>query len=252
MILPRAAKKFRRCNLSTDHWKQILKIIPKYHKISNYRFKILLLEFISARDTNPVIIECLNNSSILQFFHKHTELMSAVTQLHIERQYWNSLSQMMTITKMYLLNSSKELTMKNSINWDHSRSEEYIEHRKNYIEHKLQEAEDNLDNHSQLTLPFYHQMENINGIDECMNILPTALNTLVEYNLQYLHTNFEQKKTLWQFNIDDMCLVKSFYDLNPTDEQVRNDLRDSFIDHYCLLLPGIYGSENLAGQCKEV
>jgi len=220
-ILPRA-KKLRRCNLSTDHWQQILKILPKYHKISNDQFRSLILEFISSRDINCTIIEWLNNFSILQFLHEHAEFISIVSQLKIEQNYWNFLTDMITITKVHLSEISKEFTNKNSINLDHSRTEEYIEHRKNLIEHKLQEAKHNFDSHSQETLPFYHQMENINTIDHCMHILSTALASLVQHNIQYLHTNFEQKKILWQLDINDICLVKSFYNLNPTDEQVRH------------------------------
>ncbi|CAF1241679.1 unnamed protein product [Rotaria sordida] len=53
-----------------------------------------------------------------------------------------------------------------------------------------------------------------------MNIISNALVILVENSLYYLRTNFEQKKILLQFDINDAHLVKSFYDLNPTEEQI--------------------------------
>lgn len=224
-ILPRA-REFRRCNLSNDHWQQILKLIPNYNNISNYQFKALLFEFISPCDINYIIMEWLNNFSIIQYLHKHAELMSIVSQLKIELNYWNYLTNIITSEELQLSNISPEFTAKNSVNWDHSRTEDYIERRKNHIEHKLQQAERDLNTHSQQTFPFYFGVQNMYSIEYYMNILSIALTTLVQSNLQYLHTNFEQKKILWQFDINDICLVKAFYALNPTDEQVRIYLID--------------------------
>lgn len=168
------------------------------------------------------MIAWLNNFSIMQFLHKHADLMSMVLQLKIEQNYWNCLTSMMATSKVYLSDISKDLTMKNSINWDHSRTEEYIERRKNLLEHKLQETEHAFHIHSQQACPFHHPTLDMNAVKYHMDILTTTLTTLVECNLSYLRTNFEQKKTLWQFDINAICLVKSFYDLNPTDHQVRN------------------------------
>ncbi|CAF1541542.1 unnamed protein product [Rotaria sordida] len=42
----------------------------------------------------------------------------------------------------------------------------------------------------------------------------------MQNDLHHSNTNFEQKKILFTYNINDANLVKSFYDLNPIEEQV--------------------------------
>jgi len=57
-------------------------------------------------------------------------------------------------------------------------------------------------------------------MDQFMNIISNALVIVVENSLYYFRTNFEQKKILLHYDMNDSDLVKSFYDLNPTEEQV--------------------------------
>ena len=215
-----STKKTRRCNLSTDHWHQILHLIPKYKKLSINQFKAVLTEFISRCDFLHTK-EWLSKFSILQFLQKHADFLSTVSQLRVEQNYWNDVINIMTSPTVCMSGVSKDFTTKNSINWDHSRTEQYIERRKNNIQNKLQQVESNLNSHLQQTFPFYWQIKNAIPIDYFMNIISTAMTTLVEYNLRYLRTNFEQKKILWHFAINDIHLVKSFHGLNPTEEQVR-------------------------------
>ncbi|CAF1360334.1 unnamed protein product [Rotaria sordida] len=58
------------------------------------------------------------------------------------------------------------------------------------------------------------------SFEQWMNIICNALVVLIQNDLHHFNTNFEQKKILFTYDIHDVYLVKSFYDLNPIEEQV--------------------------------
>ncbi|CAF1561914.1 unnamed protein product, partial [Rotaria sordida] len=139
----------------------------------------------------------------------------------IEQDYWNDIANLITIpVVVWLSEAGKDITKQNSINWDHTKTKINIQHRQKIIENKLQQAEYNLNIHLQQPCPFDCEIYNKTSMDHFLNIISNVLVTLVENSLYYLHTNFEQKKILLKFDITDANLVKSFYDLNPTVEQI--------------------------------
>ena len=60
-------------------------------------------------------------------------------------------------------------------------------------------------------------MENKTSLDHLMNIILNALLAFVQNSLYYFRINCEQKKILLKFDITDVHLFKSFYELNPTE-----------------------------------
>ncbi len=121
---------------------------------------------------------------------------------------------------IWLSQISKDVTHKNAINWDHTETKMNIKHRQQIIRNKLRQAECNIYIHLQQPYPFYSQMKSKTSMDDIMNIIFNAPLMVIKNSLYYLRLNFEQKKTLLNFDIKDAHLVKSFYDLNPTEEQV--------------------------------
>jgi hypothetical protein len=147
--------------------------------------------------------------------------MCTVFQLKIEQDYWNYIANWTSMPEMnWLSEISKDVTKQNSINWDHTKTKINIQHRQQIIEHKLRQAERHLNIHLQQPYPFYWQSPNNHCMEQCINIISNALVIVVENSLYYFRTNFEQKKILLYYDMNDAFLVKSFYDLNPTEEQV--------------------------------
>nr|ACD54663.1 unknown [Adineta vaga] len=222
-------KAVHRYSLSTDHWKQTSMLIPNYYQLSFFEFKDLLLNIIQASNRQQ-IQERITNFTALQIIQHRAQLMCKVSQLRIENDYWNYISNMADIPiVIWLSEVSKDVTRQNFINWDHTKTKNNIQQRQQMIQDKLQQAEYNLNNHLHQQLdPLSFQAKTIALPDHPMTIISDALAHLVENGLHYFRMNFEQKKILLMFDTNDAQLVKSFYDLNPTSQQVSIHLLHSF------------------------
>ncbi|CAF2108043.1 unnamed protein product [Rotaria magnacalcarata] len=58
-------------------------------------------------------------------------------------------------------------------------------------------------------------------VKHSIDIVSQAFAIILRNDLNPFHVHFEQKKLLLHFNIHDGYLVKSFYDLNPTEKQIH-------------------------------
>ncbi|CAF0991390.1 unnamed protein product [Adineta steineri] len=213
-------KKLRRYNMSTDHWKQTSKLLPNYKQLSPYKFKHILLKAIS-NEYRDQLYQLLNNMATLQFIHKRAELLCMVFQLKIEADYWNYIGTLnMPIITWLSLKASKLIIKQTFINWDHTKTKAHIQRQQNKFNNKLQKAISNVYIHFEQAFPLNEEIFNVMSLDDLSKIIYSALAVILEKSLHYFHLNFEQKKILLCFNIQDAYLVKSFFDLNPTLEQV--------------------------------
>jgi hypothetical protein len=219
-------KQRKHCSLSTDRWKQSSsKLVPKYSKLPNYLFKHLLSKNIPCYCNE--IQQWLTNAKLLQFTRQCAELMCVVYQLKIERDYWTHVHNLGMPAMTWLSTVVKNVKQQNYINWDYPRTVENVLHRQKIIENKLLQAESDLNAHlQQQSNGFCEQIQNKTSIDHIMNIISQALSVLIQHDLHQLRTNYEHKKVLLKFDVNDVHLVKSFYDLNPTEEQVYTFLLD--------------------------
>ncbi|CAF1388508.1 unnamed protein product [Rotaria magnacalcarata] len=55
---------------------------------------------------------------------------------------------------------------------------------------------------------------------DLFNLISTTIRVLVHQGQQRLHTMYTEQKMIFEFDRNDLHLVKSFYDLNPTKEQI--------------------------------
>ncbi|CAF3553968.1 unnamed protein product [Adineta steineri] len=213
-------KKLKRYNMSTDHWEQTSKLLPNYKQLSPFKFKHILLKAISNEYRNE-LDRLLNNIATLQFIKKRAELLCMVFQLKIEQDYWNYIGTLNMPTITWLsLKTSKVIIKQNFINWDHRKTIAYIQRQQNKINNKLQKAIFTLCHHFEQAFPLNEQILNVMSLDDLSKIIYSALAIILEKSLHYFHLNFEQKEILLYFDIQDAYLVKSFFDLNPTLEQV--------------------------------
>ncbi|CAF0722744.1 unnamed protein product [Didymodactylos carnosus] len=118
----------------------------------------------------------------------------------------------------------KALTRRTSINWEYPRTEKNIRKRQRTNLNQLKQAQDNLNAHLQSVkdLPYQQKqeeitMEHIESLD--------AIETFVHQSLQPVLTNFEQKKILLEIDRNAVQLVKSFYDLSPSSDQIELALK---------------------------
>lgn len=207
-------------NLSTDHWRQTIKLIPNYNKLSPSQFKHVLTKAIPFCYRN-FIEQWLTNSTLLEVFKHRAQLMSNVFQLRIEHDYWNYVSNLINMPiVVWLSQVGKDFSQRNSINWDHIKTESYIQRRLHIIYEKLQQAEHNLTFHLQQSYLHCEDIQDQFFMVHFIDIINNTLRILVENKLYYFRISFEQKKILLHFDTTDAHLTKSFYDLNPTENQV--------------------------------
>lgn len=211
--------KTKHCILSTDNFKQSsLKLIPKYNKLPNYLFKHILSKYISCY--RKKIHQWLTNPKLLQFIRQRAELMNVISQLNIEQDYWTYVLNLGMPAMHWLSTINKNVKQRNYINWDYPRTVDNVLHRKKIVENKLLNAKDDLNVYLQQPVQLFDQLQNNTSIDHAMNIISEALVIMIDNGLHSLHTNFQHKKILLNFDVNDVHLVKSFYDFNPTEEQV--------------------------------
>ncbi|CAF2924790.1 unnamed protein product [Rotaria sp. Silwood2] len=207
----------RTCQMSTDHWKQSCKLLPKYKNLSYRKFKHLLSNAIPIYRNR--IQQCLASMEMLQFVQQLAVFMCTYFQLKIEEDYWNYIANLSMPAVTWLSKVSKDVTQQNSINWDHTKTKINIQYRQNIIQNKLHQTEIDLYNHLQQYSSSL-SMNNKLPFEQSINIIHNALLVLIQKDLHCFSTNFEQKKILLSYDINYAHLVKSFYDLNPIQEQI--------------------------------
>ncbi|CAF4874803.1 unnamed protein product [Rotaria sp. Silwood1] len=214
-------KKAKNYNLSNDHSYRISILMPNYKKVSPDQFKDVLTEMVPAHSHHH-IKDWLTNINILDFLKQRAELITTVFQLKIQLGYWNYVADLTAMPiVIWLLEIGRHKTRKNSINWDHTKTKASIQKRQRIIQKKLQEAENDINFHLQQPYPFDCEVNNNKtALFSFLNVISNGLITLAERSLYYFRINFEQKRILLHFDINDGYLVKSFYDLNPTEEQI--------------------------------
>ncbi|CAF1383884.1 unnamed protein product [Rotaria sordida] len=205
-------------DLPTDDWKLICKLLPNYKILSSHEFKRLLCKTIPT--DHYQIQQWLASTEILQFSQQLAIFICTSFQLKIEEDYWYYIGNLNMPVVAWLSEVSKDVTEKNFINWDHSKTKLNIQYQQNLIRNKLQRLEINLYNYLQRYSSNLKMNDDKISFEQWMNIICNALFVLMQNDLHHFNTNFEQKKILFTYDINDANLVKSFYDLNPIEEQV--------------------------------
>jgi len=194
-----------------------MKLIPSYNKISKNRFKNLLYR------VNPSyrreFQKYLSNPKLLSFIQKYAHLMSMRIQLEMEKDYWKHVIDGLLFVVQWPSQMPKNFTRQYSINWDYPRTERNIRHRQKLTQNKLNQICQQLQKHSQKYLSCW-SISDKTLIDRITNMISNALKMMIFNDLQNLHIRLEQKKALIQFDAYDIHLLKLFYDLQPTDDQV--------------------------------
>ena len=220
-VLPPTKKyeeRFQCDNFSTDHWQQSSKLIPNYNQSSCHSFKHLLSTAIPTycQQIQPYLAD----ATTLQFLREHASVVCTFVQLNIESDYWKYIADLNMPVVVWLSELSKDIIRQNSINWDHTKTKMNIQYRQNLIRNKLKCVETDLNAHL-LRCPSSLQIQHKISLESSREILFKALFVLIHNDLARFRGNFERKKILWKYDVDDAKLVKLFYDLNPTDEQVN-------------------------------
>ncbi|CAF4123568.1 unnamed protein product, partial [Rotaria sordida] len=167
---------------------------PKYLKVPDQVFKDMLSK--SLTDGNS-IVEALDTPEKLEFVqhdfwqHYHTVCISEVI--------WSS-------------PLTKDIAKENNLCRFKFKTKIQLEKHTKIIGTRLQEAENNLNS---------HQQQPINSSFD-MNKLSTIITAFVRQGQHKLSAEYERKKLILQCDANDHRLIKAFYNLNPTENQIRS------------------------------
>lgn len=246
MNIPKKRTKY--CTLSTDHWKQTHQLLPNYKNLSSDVFQHLLVKAFPTY-YHDQIQYYLRNIDIIKMLQESAQLICDYFQLKIEEDYWNYLANLDIAVLIWLSQLSKEFIRQNSINWDHCKTPINIQNRQLLVKNKLEQVEINLSNYLRQH-SFSLRIEQITYDRQFISILLNTLIIGIQDSLQDFINNFQKKKVLLTYDINDAYLVKNFHDLNPTNEQVYVDFFPlllffvfHFYSHRCLLL-NKFGEQN--------
>ncbi|CAF4664878.1 unnamed protein product [Rotaria socialis] len=156
----------------------------------------------------------------LQCFRRHAELLNNILLLEIEQDYWETITDSARIELIWLSNMSKDTTRINSINWAYPRTIENLNKRQTIIRNKLNAIKHQLMIH--LKEESFIARHSLNKSIDHLNLISTAIKEFVHQGQQRLRTMYEEQKLIFEFDRNDLHLVKSFYDLNPDKKQLLN------------------------------
>ncbi|CAF1109858.1 unnamed protein product [Rotaria magnacalcarata] len=203
---------------------QTTRMIPSSTSI--HPMKVHYLSKEDWRQSSKLITDCprihLNTCiQLLKCVQRLANLWCHFFQLKIEEDYWNYLDNLHLLVMVWLSEDvSKEIIQQNSIDWDSRRTKTSIRHQKTLIQNKLQRTEYNLSKHqSQLSSKF--NLQNEIYVKNSIDIVFKTFAIILQNDFNSFHVHFEQKKLLLHFNFHDAYLLKSFYDLNPTEKQIN-------------------------------
>ncbi|CAF1541555.1 unnamed protein product [Rotaria sordida] len=134
-------------DLPTDDWKLTCKLLPNYKTLSSHEFKHLLCKTIQT--DHYQIQQWLASTEILQFSQQLAIFICTSFQLKIEEDYSHYIGNLNMPVVAWLSEVSKDVTEKNFINWNHSKTKLNIQYQQNLIRNKLQRLEINLYNYLQ-------------------------------------------------------------------------------------------------------
>ena len=162
------------------------------------------------------ILLWLKNPKIFNFVKQLVHDAAVIHQSEMELNYWNAVLDAAGSTFALLLSESRGLTRKNYIHWDYPQTEQNIRHRQQLIQNRM----------NQYKAKLSVQMEKQTGIGmtaESMEIIRQASNAMIEVHLRIFYAKLNEKLILLQYDMYDVQLVKSFYDMFPNEEQVWMD-----------------------------
>lgn len=183
---------------------------PKYLKIPDQIFKEMISKSLVGENN---INQLLDTSEKLQFVRIYAHLLNNIFYLKLEQDFWQHYEKLCLSEETIWSSSplSKEIAKENTLFRFKFKTKIQIEKHRQRILHRLQTAEHKLNQHKQ-------QQSISRSID--MNQLSIVMTAFVRQGQKKLSTEFERKKLILQFDINDHGFVKSFYNLKPTENQV--------------------------------
>ena len=186
---------------------------PRYLRVSNRAFKHMLSK---VMDSNDHIIENLNSNEKIAFVREITDLTNELYYIGLEADLWQHYYDLGTKEGLWVQHVSKSFAKQHQICRIHGFSQHTVEQSRLRIAQKSQEIIHRLQQHvTQLEKVVPQWQPPIDPMK-----LSSCVNDLVQRAQRRLRQAFEYKKKMFTINSHDHSLIKTFYGLQPSAEQV--------------------------------
>ena len=175
----------------------------------------LLAEVKNDRTTIELSLE---TEAMLQYARRSDCLTSDVCYLKAEQDFWVLYMTTAMAEADWLSQLPKKTLTSSHIQWPYCKTEKNIRKRQIAIQKKLEVAALKLNEHLQQPLPLL--LNPSEATNHTVNNLSVAVLSFVHKGQQRLRDGFKRKEAALKLEVNDIRLVKSFWELQPPQEQV--------------------------------
>ena len=181
---------------------------PDYLKVPDHIFKKMLS---SALEGIESTIQWLDTPEKLQYTRQYAQWVNDLFYLRLKQDFWEHYYHIAMTNGLWSLNISNQFAKENSLRRMKFITQSNVNQRRQTVSEELKEAEKKLNTHKQLA----------SNATVDMHRLSMVIPAFVRRGQRKLVADFERRKLLLQLDANDYYLVQAFYDLKPTEEQVR-------------------------------
>ena len=196
---------------------------PNYLKVPDPIFKKMLSTALEGTEERMNVV--LDTPDRLQYARTYAQLINDLFYLRLKEDYWTYYCTTMTSFGTDSMHMSKSICEEHNLHRIQFIQQENILQCQQTIIEQLKQIEDQLSEHQRLA-------SGDQSID--LNRLSTVIPAFVRKGQYKLSADFERKKLLLHYDLNDYRLVQAFYNLLPSEDQVCYFLYMSTMVSHCL------------------
>ena len=186
---------------------------PDYLKLPDAIFKKMLSTALEGAE--EYINTVLDTKEKLQYARIYAQLVHELFYLRLKEDFWKHYSTMMApVPEIRSLNLSKSILKEHSLQRLQFVTPENLHKREQKMIEQVKQIEDQLNEHKKRATMVAADL----SID--LRKLSTVITAFVRKGQHKLTADFERRKRLLEYDIHDYCLIRAFYNLKPSKDQV--------------------------------
>ena len=190
--------------------------LPNYLRVPDSVFKSQLLKEVTQ--DRPTIENWLNIDSMLQYTRESARLTNNFCYWKMEFEFWQIYVTTAKNEALWLSQLSKEVIYQSYISWQYCTTEKNIEKRQKELKKKSEMAATKVNEHIQKAPPIPSPRSS--QVTYIMNHLSDAIITFVNKSQKSLQDRFKKREVTLKLDIEDVRLMKKFYQQEPSEQQV--------------------------------
>ena len=212
-------------------------LLIDYSIMSKIAFKEMLIATADNTNINS-FVESLDNEETWTFTRQLTQLINQLNYLKLQDEQWAYYYQLGMNEGIWTGRVSKRMARDHSMCHSYGRSKHIVEQRRRKFQQQLQHYRDDIDKHmKQQPIPEWNTAMVINMIAG-----------LVDKNHYPLRVELGRRREILRYDAQDHRCIQAFYDLGPSQTEVRVIPCSLIIEHITKLDTFRYEQRNLFGR----